>query len=477
MSAFLEFIWETAILACYMAGVIFALRAAGRAHTAQGAAAWAMALVLAPFVALPLYLLLGPPNNRLLASGQQRARAAALQRSGLDLLPRAPAFDPSDADLRAPLERLAPLPTVMAPTPELLVDGDRTFDAIFRVIEGAEHHLALQFYIFRDDALGARLAEALKARARAGVRVMLLYDGVGARSYPDAKWREMEAAGVELRRFAIGRRLPRVMRLNFRNHRKMVVADGRAGILSGQNVVIVYLGQDPAFCPWRDTAVLLRGPAAAALEASFAEDWAWAGGEPLADAPEAGAEEAGLSACPVLILPTGPSDPLPSCTLALIHLIASARRRIWIATPYFVPELDLLTALKLAALRGVDVRILMPDAVDHRIVWLAAFAYVDEALESGITLHRYTEGFMHQKVLLLDDRAASVGTVNLDARSLRLNFELTALAFDEGFAAQVKAMLEADFARSVLHDAARHEGRPVWVRVLAPAARLAAPIL
>ncbi len=528
MIAFLDFIWETLIALCYLAGVIVALRAAGRAHTAQGAAAWAMALVLAPFAALPLYLLFGPPNNRLLASGQRRARAAALARIGPDRLPRPAAPEGEDAALREPLERLASLPTVLAPRPELLIDGDATFDAVFRLIERAEHHIALQFYIYRDDALGRRLTAALKAKARAGVRVTFLYDAVGARSY--GRWDELEAAGVECRPFAIGRRVPRVMQLNFRNHRKMVVADGRAGILSGQNVGIEYLGQDPAFGPWRDTAILLRGPAAAALDASFAEDWAWAGGRPLADAPQPGALEpraperrapepealepaargcgafqrsaaeppalaprapergapeapapgadiAGPELCPVLVLPTGPSDPRPSCTLALIHLIASARHRIWIATPYFVPELDLLTALKLAALRGVDVRILMPDEVDHRIVWLAAFAYVDEALEAGITLHRYTEGFMHQKVILLDDRAASVGTVNLDARSLRLNFELTALVFDPVFAAQVETMLKADFARAVLHDEARQEARPFWVKVLAPAARLAAPIL
>jgi cardiolipin synthase len=466
------------IVLAHSAGAVFALSAASRAHTAQGAVAWAVALVLAPFVALPAYALLGPPDNAALAAGQPEARRRALSRIRPERLPRAPAADPEAARLRGALESLAPIPTLQAPAPELLVDGDAAFEAVFALIEGAETRIALQFYILRDDALGRRLRDALAARAREGVRVLLLYDRVGAHSTPERFWREMRAAGVEARAFAIGRRIPRLLRLNFRNHRKMVVADGRAAVLGGFNVGDEYMGLDPGFGAWRDTGVTLRGPAAAALEACFEEDWLWAGGDPIdpegAEAPPPAPAEPGA---PVLVLPTGPADARPSCALALMHMIAEARERLWIASPYFVPEQDLLSALRLAALRGVQVRLLIPDRPDHWPVWLAAFAYAEETQAAGIEIWRYEAGFMHQKAVLVDDRLAALGTVNLDSRSLRLNFEVTAVTFEAGFARRVAEMLEADFARARLYDATAHRARPLWIRVLAPAARLMAPIL
>ncbi|MGM0583414.1 MAG: cardiolipin synthase [Pseudomonadota bacterium] len=477
MLPFLDQAFAVLLALAHLAGAVLALHAAERAHTAQGGAAWAVALLLAPFLALPAYALLGPPDNRRLSLGQPEARRRALARIRPESLPRAPAPDAEAARRRGPLERLAPIPTLEAPRPELLVDGEAAFEAIFELIERAERRLIVQFYILRDDALGRRLKARLIARAREGVRVMLLYDWVGAHRTPARYWRELAEGGVEVRSFSIGRRPPRLLRLNFRNHRKMVAADGRSAVLGGFNVGDEYMGLDPGLGAWRDTALRLEGPAAAALEACFEEDWLWSGGASLPQdtAPEPPPPEA--PGAPVLILPTGPADPRAGCTLSLMHLIAEARERVWIASPYFVPEMDLLGALKLAALRGVEVRLLIPDRPDHTVVWLAAYAYSEDALRAGLRLHRYTDGFMHQKAILIDDWAAGVGTVNLDSRSLRLNFEVTALTFDAQFAREVEAMLEADFARSRLYDEAAHARRSLTVRLLAPAARLLSPIL
>ncbi len=458
-------------------GVLAALNAAARARTAQGAVAWAVSLVLLPWLSLPLYAVFGPPDNARIARGHRAARRAALDR--IDQVAMARAAEAAGADpRRVPLERLAPLPTVAAPRPRLLVDGEAAFAAMFAAIEAAERHVLVQFYIVRDDGLGGRLADLLARKAREGVRVLFLYDRVGCHRTPRRYWQRLEAAGVEVRPFEIDRRLRRILRLNFRNHRKIVAADGRVAIVGGPNAGDEYLGLSKRFGPWRDTSVEVRGPPAAAVEASFAEDWMWTGGEPLAavpTAPEAG--QGGGPAVPVLVVPTGPADDRPAGTLLLGQLIAEARERLWIASPYFVPDLDVMTMLRLARLRGVDVRILIPDRPDHLIVWLAAFAYVDEADDAGIALWRYERGFMHQKVWLVDDWAASVGTANLDSRSLRLNFEITALTFDRAFAREVAAMLEADFARSRRYDRAAHARRPLGIRVLAPAARLASPLL
>jgi cardiolipin synthase len=160
-----------------------------------------------------------------------------------------------------------------------------------------------------------------------------------------------------------------------------------------------------------------------------------------------------------------------------MHLIVSARARLWLTTPYFVPDLDVLNALKLAALKGVDVRVMIPDRPDHRIVWLAGFAYIGEIMEAGVKLYRYAAGFMHQKVILIDDEVAGVGTVNFDNRSFRLNFENTALIFDRAFVSDVAAMLENDFARSRHINEEAYAEFSLLVRMFAPATRLLAPLL
>jgi cardiolipin synthase len=477
-----------ATVAAYGLGVIAALTAARRSHTAQGAAAWAVALIALPWLALPAYLAFGPPRFRPRAEGLADSRAAALARR--EDLPRARAPDGDDPERRrAPLERLAPLPALAAPRPDLLIDGEAIFAALFAAIDAAERYVFVQFYIVRDDDVGRALAGKLAAKARAGLRVLFLYDEVGARNAPERYWRELEAAGVETRAFSLSRRWPKISRINFRNHRKLAIADGRVAILGGVNLGDEYLGRSKAHGPWRDTAIRLEGPAAEAAEASFVEDWLWAGGAeppppappPDAPPPDSGpappAETPARPGAPVLILPTGPVDRAPACALAFLHAATAARKRLWIATPYFVPDVDMMQGLRLAALRGVDVRVLIPHRPDHRLVWLAAFAYADEALAAGVGLYRYEAGFLHQKVLLVDDWAAAVGTANLDNRSYRLNFELTAFVFDRAFAAEVAAMLEADFARSQPHGALYPEGPSLATRLLAPAARLFAPLL
>jgi cardiolipin synthase len=461
----------------HVGGIICALNAAGRSHTAEGAAAWVLGLVFMPYLALPAYAVFGPPDMERMAAARRPARRIALERIGKVPLPRDTDPSPEAEFRRAPLEALAPLPVLAAPKPELLTDMNRAFDMMFDAIDDAKETVFVQFYIVRDDGLGRRLKDRLIAKARQGVAVYVLYDRIGSHNAPSRYWREMEEAGVEVFPFEVIRGLGRFLRLNFRNHRKMVVADGRVAIIGGPNVGDEYLGLDPSFGAWRDTAMKLTGAAAAAAEACFLEDWVLAGGA-LPETPSAHCEApAEGEGAPTLILPTGPADRLPACTLALVHLASAARERLWIATPYFVPDLDILTALKLAALRGVDVRILIPDKPDHAIVWFAAFAYADEALSSGIKLYRYTEGFMHQKAWVVDGWAAAIGTVNLDSRSLRLNFEVTGLVFDTAFTAEVAAMLEADFERSFRYDADAHAKRPLRVKILAPAARLAGPVL
>ena len=236
-----------------------------------------------------------------------------------------------------------------------------------------------------------------------------------------------------------------------------------------------YMGRDPAFGPWRDTHLELHGPVVLQLQLIFTEDWHWATGDALLDELNWEAHH-----CPsdtiALLVPTGPADKMETGALFFFAAIAAARERVWIASPYCVPDADILTALKHAALAGRDVRLLVPEVIDHHIPWLAAFAYFDELREAGVQIWRYQKGFMHQKVVLVDDALAAIGTSNLDNRSFRLNFEAMVIGFDETFAQGVADFLEADFTDATLLSKLL-SAQPIRVRYGAPIARLFAPLL
>ena len=262
--------------------------------------------------------------------------------------------------------------------------------------------------------------------------------------------------------------------LNFRNHRKLLVADGQLALTGGLNVGVEYNGEDARFGLWRDTHARVTGPAVQALQMPFVEDWYWATAEILTlnwqPAPAA------TQSMTVQVLATGPADDLDVCALTFLRLINSARRRLWLASPYFVPDPAVLAALQLAALRGVDVRVLLPDRPDYRLLYLSSFSYYDALAQAGITLYRYTAGFLHQKVLLVDDDLAAVGSINVDYRSFHLNFELALLVADTTFSRDVAAMLEADFTRCYRVDLSDYARRPWWFKASVRVARLLSPV-
>ncbi|MEO0769753.1 MAG: phospholipase D-like domain-containing protein, partial [Cyanobacteria bacterium J06649_4] len=231
-------------------------------------------------------------------------------------------------------------------------------------------------------------------------------------------------------------------------------------------------GKNPKFGPWRDTHMQIEGPATKALQISFLKDWYWAN----RDFPPVTWESQPVGSETILILPTGPSDRHQACTLFVDSAINLAQTRIWIASPYFVPDEPTLAALKMAVLRGVDVRIILPANPDHLIVYLCSFSYYTELQTAGIKLYRYRTGFMHQKVILIDEALAGVGTVNLDNRSFLLNFEIMAYVTRGEFVHQVEAMLERDLAESDLVDYSEYAKRSWPSKLVIQSARLVAPL-
>lgn len=457
-------------------GLLTAVHAVMKTRTSQGAIAWAFGLITVPYLALPLYWIFG--RDRFM--GYIRARReegerianlrASLARASLDvaLLPA------GDAAVYGVFDRLAHMPFAAGNTARLLVDGEAAFDAIFAGIEAARAYVLAQFFIVHDDQIGKEFQQRLIAAARKGVRVHFLYDEIGSHALPGRYLRELREAGVEARPFVTSRDLRTRFQVNFRNHRKIVVVDGREAWVGGLNVGDEYLGRSARFGHWRDTQVAVSGPAVKAVQLSFLDDWHWSTGVvPRLDWSIEPAQDGKA----LLVLPSGPVDRLDTCALFFVHAIQSARRRLWITTPYFVPEPAIVSALQLAVLRGVDVRIMLPCRPDHWLPWLASFSYLKDTLPWGVKLYRYQDGFLHQKVMLVDDGLASVGTANLDMRSLRLNFEITLLFADTGFAAEVARMLEADFARCRPLLLAEIADRSAAFRLAVQVARLMAPIL
>jgi len=367
----------------------------------------------------------------------------------------------------------------------LLINGEEAFQSMFEAIEQSQHYIVLQFYIVRDDHTGTTLKNLLLRKLQQGVDIYFLYDDLGSAFLPNHYVTELENAGAKMASFnSLGRYLKR-FQINFRNHRKILVCDGNCGFLGGLNVGDEYRGLSPKFSNWRDTHLKLTGPAVLTLQMAFLEDWYWATRtipslhwQPIAN-PSPQQQSASLDerSGVALILPTGPADKFETCELLYLSLIESARTKLWIASPYFVPDLQIMSALQLAALRGVDVRIMIPEKPDHKMVYYAAYTYLQKAEQFGIQILRYQTGFMHQKVILVDDRYASIGTANFDNRSMRLNFEVTALMIDPVLIHQVEAMLLKDFSHCQLMTSTLFKNRTFAFRLLCQTAKLMSPML
>jgi cardiolipin synthase len=463
----------------HVMGALSSIHAVMTARTAQGAIAWGIGLNTFPYVAVPMYWVFGRRNfEGYVEAWSSRHDEVAqfettmrerLQPYAVETLERIPNYEA--------MKRLARTPLLSGNDVTLLVDGDATFDSIFEGLAQARQTALVQFYIIHDDGLGRKLKAALIECAKRGVDVYVLFDEVGSLGLPRSYLAELEVAGIHQSKFNTTQGARNRFQLNFRNHRKNVVVDGRVAWIGGHNVGDEYLGLDPEFGRWRDTHVRIEGPAAQVAQAMFLGDWYWAARTiPELDwQPQPAVSGADVS---VMVLPIAPTDTVETAQLFFVHALNAARDRIWIATPYFVPDQAVMAALRLAALRGVDVRIIVPEKGDNPLVDLAARWYANELTDVwGIRFLRYTEGFPHQKVLLVDDDIASVGSPNFDNRSFRLQFEINAIIVDAAFGREVQAMLENDMAHAVAWDPADLQAAPFLRRLSVSVARLTSPLL
>ncbi len=478
------------IVVAHTLGFIFSIQAVMQTRAEQGAVAWVFALNTIPVVAVPAWFVFG--NNKV--EVYQNAKRVGMEEvrplaerliKNLDEA-RANSTETESGETRGlsvnqrevlkRLQTIGSLPVTGGNSAKLLIDGEATFEAILEAISGAEHYILVQFYIFREDGIGKRIRDSLVAKAREGVAVYLLLDSLGSIGLSDEFTESMVREGIEVEYFMEISGSANRFQLNFRNHRKIVVVDGKRGFLGGLNVGDEYLGKDPKLTPWRDTHMEWRGPIVKCLQVPFAEDWHWATGELLDQldweirpGDVAGEVEA-------LCLATGPADPFETCAMGFLTLIDGARDRIWLATPYFVPDNKIVTALQLAAIRGVDVRVILPDLSDSRLVYLSSFSYLKELKDAGVKFYRFQKGFLHQKVMVVDDSLSAIGSANLDNRSFRLNFEVIGIVSDSAFNQEVSRMLEADLAQSKPTGSDALTEQPFWFRLGVRLSRMLAPI-
>jgi len=463
------------IAIAHLLGVFSSINALMGTRTSQGAIAWIVALNSFPLITVPAYWIFG--RNKF--KGYVKARNALDEQHDrqIDIVRRQVEpfrVKPVDEQGAMMIEKLAQLPILGSNAVELLIDGEKTFDSIMEGIDQARNYILVQFYIIHDDGLGRRLKRGLLEKAAQGVKIYLLYDEIGSHSLPKSYIQEMRSAGIAVHSFQSTRGSSNRFQLNFRNHRKIVVVDGNTGWIGGHNVGDEYLGLSSKFGSWRDTHVKITGPAVLELQVSFLEDYHWATDTVPDVAWEPVAAPAGDGA--VLILPSGPADDLETASLMYQQAIHSAKQRIWIASPYFIPDESVISALHLAALRGVEVRILIPDVSDKKLVYYSAYAFIGELLAEGIEIYRYLPGFLHEKVFLVDDLFVGIGTANFDNRSFRLNFEITALIVDSEMTGEVEQMFLDDFAQSRKMTAQEVEDKPWWFTMLARAAYLTSPV-
>ena len=430
---------------------------------------WIMSLALLPILGLFIYHFFGPQRIRRQQLSRSRSRAGL---SGT--LPDG--FVASDDC--ATVARLGQAATTYAPATatriDLLVDGAAKYAALLSAIAGARHHLHVEYYIFEPDRTGTQVRDALCERARAGVRVRLLLDAIGSSRLSRGFLAPLHAAGVEVAWFhPVRLRWLWRPRVNLRNHRKVVVVDGVVAFTGGINITDEENeGLDPA--AFHDLHLRLEGQVVRWLQLAFLEDWHYATGVALRDAQLW--PEAAQGTVVAQVLTSGPDSPLEAIHRVQVEAIHQANRRVWLVTPYFVPGEAARMALTSAALRGLDVRVVVPARSDSRIVSAAARSYYDELLSTGVRVFEYGPRMLHSKALLIDDDTGLFGSANFDHRSFRLNFELCLLVHDAGVAGELERQVKKDLAhcREVVADRAR---APFARRLGDACARLFSPLL
>ncbi|MGQ3480072.1 cardiolipin synthase [Paenibacillus sp. TY11] len=446
-------------------------------HRSNKAIAWLIILFLFPLLGFLVYYFVAKEYScyRTL----QRKKNRQWEQIKADLINRSKRWIPKAMDEvnnwkekedRASFQKISAIPITACNETTIYTEGKQAFEAMLEAIAAAKHHIHIEFYIIRDDQLGTRFERLLIRKAQEGIKVRMLYDGIGSRRLGKAYLKRLRDAGVETGCFFPLFTTFFDKRLNYRNHRKIVVVDGKIGFFGGLNIGDEYEGKDPKFGYWRDTHFSIKGDAVLWIQYTFLTDWYLVKEQSITDFVYYPVQESQGQEF-VQIVKSGPDETILEL---LFSFIVSAKKRIYIETPYFVPDPAILLALKTAVIRGIDVRVILPSIPDKKIVYNASLSYVQDLLQAGVRFYCYQKGFIHAKVVISDQLACS-GSANMDMRSFCGQFELNAVFFDR----KVVDQLVQDFYQdlSVSHELSLSEFekrsriqkmKEVFARLLSP---------
>jgi len=330
---------------------------------------------------------------------------------------------------------------------DILQNGEATFTAILDELSKAKHHIHMEYYLYEDDSIGNQIKNILMEKAQQGLEVRLIIDAIGSWGLSKRFLRDLKKTGVELGVF-MPVRFPLVAnKINYRNHRKIIISDGKTGFMGGVNIADRYIHGTPELGVWRDTHLKLQGDAVQSLQTVFITDWFFITKRYLRGTPYFPDHEINNQLL-VQITSSGPDSDWSNIMQAYFTAITTAERYIYISTPYFLPNESILTALKTAALSGVDVKLILPGNSDVRSTWYASVSYTEELLRAGVNVYMYKKGFNHGKIMMVDGVFTSIGTANMDGRSFNRNFEVNALIYDREKAEEMKESFLQDIADS-----------------------------
>ena len=456
--------------------------------------AWVLGIFFFPYVGVLLYILVGRRRlNRQIRKRRARAKVvqphlerlkgqvANLELEEINEEKIAETYDlevpdlPEQRDMMEMTKRMGCRPPTCGNAVRLLVNADEKYPALMEAIEEAEDHVHLLYYIYEGDKTGKMFRDLLVKKAREGVMVRVLTDGVGSYGTDDFMTPLMEVGGKHAEFLPVGT-FSRHWHPNLRNHRKIAIIDGKIAFTGGVNIGDEYTGRKSRVGPWRDTHLRIRGPAVHHLQEVFTEDWFFATGvdlpedrwypDPHVEGPQT-----------VQVIASGPDTDTHPIRRVFFGAVTLAKEKVHLTTPYFVPDQPMLVALETAALRGVDVKLLLPKHSDMRLVLHAGRSYYDQLLKNGVKIYEYQHGILHAKSMVVDDRWATVGSANMDVRSFRLNFEVNAVIFGQDFAAQLTTQFNNDLAQASQITMETLKNKKMTSRMAESLARVLSPVL
>lgn len=438
--------------------------------------AWVTVLMLLPVMGVVLYIFFGRSikNTRMISRRNRRRLKKNTPVQSIDIN-RLPLSDESKQQIVL-ARSLTASPLYTTDTVEIFTNGHDKFEALERDLRSATRYINLQYYIFEDDNTGRRIRDILIERARAGVKVRVIYDHVGSIGVPNRFFREMNEAGIMCYPFFRVNFPLIATRVNWRNHRKLCIIDGNTGYIGGMNIADRYI-EGVSYGVWRDTHVRIKGPAVGGLQYAFAVDWSFMGQSLLDESANTSRRNKPRFNSGIQMMTSGPTSQWSNIAMVFQKAIANARKRVFIQTPYFLPTESLLRTLQTVALAKVDVRLMLPAKSDSKILTYASYSYIMECMLAGIKVYLYDAGMLHAKTVIVDDEFSSVGSANIDFRSFEHNFESNIFIYSREVNSELSDIFFEDLDNCTRLSPSMWRKRPAWQKAKESMFRLLSPVL